>query len=182
MLSSDSEDKDTNCYFTYVTSRYVTTLLTLLVTEQLLSDLYYVRSFCCYPAPHSFVCGCDKDHIRVSSGLNMGLNFFWISGFWTSGFWIRFVIMNVLNVVSFFKAFFIKWFLLLQIKIIFQEFWQLYWLRILLIDLVQKVHVKGAYKTTRAAWEYMRKQNYGRIIMTSSGSGIYGNFGQANYR
>ncbi|XP_065578617.1 peroxisomal multifunctional enzyme type 2-like [Artemia franciscana] len=48
-------------------------------------------------------------------------------------------------------------------------------------DLVQKVHVKGAYKTTRAAWEYMRKQNYGRIIMTSSGSGIYGNFGQANY-
>ncbi|KAK2717255.1 hypothetical protein QYM36_007395, partial [Artemia franciscana] len=45
----------------------------------------------------------------------------------------------------------------------------------------KKVHVKGAYKTTRAAWEYMRKQDYGRIIMTSSGSGIYGNFGQANY-
>lgn len=34
---------------------------------------------------------------------------------------------------------------------------------------------------TRAAWPYMKKQNYGRIIMTSSSSGLYGNFGQANY-
>ena len=34
---------------------------------------------------------------------------------------------------------------------------------------------------SRAAWPHMRKQKYGRIIMTSSSSGIYGNFGQANY-
>ena len=34
---------------------------------------------------------------------------------------------------------------------------------------------------SRAAWLHMRKQKYGRIIMTSSSSGIYGNFGQANY-
>ena len=36
-------------------------------------------------------------------------------------------------------------------------------------------------KTTHAAWPYFRKQNYGRIIFTSSNSGLYGNFGQANY-
>ncbi|CAG9795723.1 unnamed protein product [Diatraea saccharalis] len=48
-------------------------------------------------------------------------------------------------------------------------------------DLVHAVHLKGAYKTTHAAWEYFRKQNYGRIIMTSSNAGIYGNFGQTNY-
>ena len=34
---------------------------------------------------------------------------------------------------------------------------------------------------TRAAWPYMRKQQFGRIIMVSSPAGIYGNFGQANY-
>jgi len=39
----------------------------------------------------------------------------------------------------------------------------------------------GAYKVTRAAWPYMRDQKYGRIVMTSSGAGVYGNFGQANY-
>jgi len=48
-------------------------------------------------------------------------------------------------------------------------------------DLVHLVHVKGAYSVTRAAWNYMREQGYGRIIMISSASGIYGNFGQANY-
>uniref|UniRef100_A0A0K8V466 Peroxisomal multifunctional enzyme type 2 n=1 Tax=Bactrocera latifrons TaxID=174628 RepID=A0A0K8V466_BACLA len=48
-------------------------------------------------------------------------------------------------------------------------------------DLVNAVHLKGSFKCTQAAWPYMRKQNYGRIIMTSSNSGIYGNFGQANY-
>lgn len=48
-------------------------------------------------------------------------------------------------------------------------------------NLIQDVHVKGSYKTSQAAWPIMRKQNYGRIIMTSSNSGIYGNFGQANY-
>lgn len=36
-------------------------------------------------------------------------------------------------------------------------------------------------RATRAAWPYFRKQNYGRIIFTSSNSGLYGNFGQANY-
>lgn len=48
-------------------------------------------------------------------------------------------------------------------------------------DLVQSVHVKGAFKVTQAAWPYFVKQNYGRVIMTASNSGLYGNFGQANY-
>jgi len=48
-------------------------------------------------------------------------------------------------------------------------------------DLIYQVHVKGAYKVTAAAWPYMREQKYGRIIMTASAAGIYGNFGQANY-
>ncbi|CAJ0608987.1 unnamed protein product [Cylicocyclus nassatus] len=48
-------------------------------------------------------------------------------------------------------------------------------------DLIFKVHVKGAYSVTKAAWPYMRKQNYGRILVTSSNAGIYGNFGQTNY-
>jgi len=48
-------------------------------------------------------------------------------------------------------------------------------------DLVHLVHVKGAYSVTRAAWSYMRDQGFGRIIMITSASGIYGSFGQANY-
>ena len=48
-------------------------------------------------------------------------------------------------------------------------------------DLIFAVHVRGAYKCARAAWPHMRKQRYGRIINTSSASGLYGNFGQANY-
>ena len=48
-------------------------------------------------------------------------------------------------------------------------------------DLVQMVHVKGAYFVSKAAWPHMREQKWGRIIMTASASGIYGNFGQANY-
>ncbi|MCF7535174.1 SDR family oxidoreductase [Pseudomonas petrae] len=48
-------------------------------------------------------------------------------------------------------------------------------------ELVYRVHVEGAYKVSRAAWPHLRDQNYGRIIFTSSTSGIYGNFGQANY-
>jgi len=48
-------------------------------------------------------------------------------------------------------------------------------------DIIQKVHVLGAYKVTRAAWPYMRQQKYGRVIMTSSAAGAYGNFGQVNY-
>lgn len=48
-------------------------------------------------------------------------------------------------------------------------------------DMVYRVHVEGAYKVTRAAWPHLREQNYGRVIFTSSTSGIYGNFGQSNY-
>jgi multifunctional beta-oxidation protein len=48
-------------------------------------------------------------------------------------------------------------------------------------DVIMDVHVHGAYKTTRAAWPYMRKQKYGRVINTSSSSGLFGNFGQSNY-
>lgn len=48
-------------------------------------------------------------------------------------------------------------------------------------DIIMDVHVHGAYKTARAAWPYMRKQKYGRIINTSSSSGLFGNFGQSNY-
>ena len=48
-------------------------------------------------------------------------------------------------------------------------------------DLIYRVHLKGAYKVTKAAWPYMMQNKYGRIIMTSSAAGIYGNFGQANY-
>lgn len=46
---------------------------------------------------------------------------------------------------------------------------------------IYDVHLKGAYVTTRSAWNVFRKQKYGRVIMTSSNSGVYGNFGQANY-
>ncbi|GAA5945274.1 hypothetical protein JCM3775_007418 [Rhodotorula graminis] len=48
-------------------------------------------------------------------------------------------------------------------------------------DIVQEVHVKGAYACTKAAWPIMRKQKFGRIVNTASAAGIYGNFGQANY-
>lgn len=48
-------------------------------------------------------------------------------------------------------------------------------------DLIYRVHVEGAYKTTKAAWAHMKENNFGRVIFTSSTSGIYGNFGQANY-
>ncbi|MFZ5608796.1 MAG: SDR family NAD(P)-dependent oxidoreductase [Pseudomonadota bacterium] len=46
---------------------------------------------------------------------------------------------------------------------------------------VLEVHVMGAVTCTKAVWETMRAQAYGRIVMTSSSSGLYGNFGQANY-
>lgn len=49
------------------------------------------------------------------------------------------------------------------------------------LDLVLKVHLYGAFHVTRAAWPHLREQGYGRIINTTSGSGLYGNFGQANY-
>ena len=46
---------------------------------------------------------------------------------------------------------------------------------------VQRVHLWGGYHVTRAAWPYFRAQNHGRIVMAASTSGIFGNFGQANY-
>lgn len=49
------------------------------------------------------------------------------------------------------------------------------------LNLILDVHVKGSFKTTQAAWPVFKKQNYGRIIMTASNSGVYGNFGQSNY-
>jgi len=48
-------------------------------------------------------------------------------------------------------------------------------------DLIFAIHVRAAYTITKAAWDIMRKQNFGRIIMTTSAAGLYGNFGQANY-
>lgn len=47
--------------------------------------------------------------------------------------------------------------------------------------LVLDVHLMGAVNCTKAVWETMREQNYGRIVMTTSSSGMYGNFGQTNY-
>lgn len=47
--------------------------------------------------------------------------------------------------------------------------------------LVVDVHLMGAAICTKAVWDIMREQNYGRIVMTTSSSGLYGNFGQANY-
>jgi NAD(P)-dependent dehydrogenase (short-subunit alcohol dehydrogenase family) len=46
---------------------------------------------------------------------------------------------------------------------------------------VVDVHLLGSANCTRAVWETMREQAYGRILMTSSSTGLYGNFGQANY-
>jgi len=46
---------------------------------------------------------------------------------------------------------------------------------------VMNVHLLGTYRVTKAAWPHMIKQGYGRIINTSSGAALYGNFGQTNY-
>ncbi|OYX55029.1 MAG: 3-hydroxyacyl-CoA dehydrogenase [Brevundimonas subvibrioides] len=46
---------------------------------------------------------------------------------------------------------------------------------------VVDVHLMGAVNCTKAVWDGMRERNYGRIVMTTSSSGLYGNFGQANY-
>jgi NAD(P)-dependent dehydrogenase (short-subunit alcohol dehydrogenase family) len=48
-------------------------------------------------------------------------------------------------------------------------------------EFVLRVHLLGAVNATRAAWETMRFQRYGRVLMTASSSGLFGNFGQANY-
>lgn len=47
--------------------------------------------------------------------------------------------------------------------------------------LVLDVHLMGAVHCTKAVWPIMTAQNYGRIVMTTSSSGLYGNFGQSNY-
>ena len=57
----------------------------------------------------------------------------------------------------------------------FQKMSELDW------DLIMKVHLKGAFSVTRAAWNIMREKNYGRIVNTGSNAGIFGAFGQANY-
>ena len=46
---------------------------------------------------------------------------------------------------------------------------------------VMDVHLMGAVNCTKAVWDGMRERNYGRIVMTTSSSGLFGNFGQTNY-
>ena len=46
---------------------------------------------------------------------------------------------------------------------------------------VLEVHLMGSINCTKAVWEIMREQSYGRIVMTTSSTGLYGNFGQTNY-
>jgi NAD(P)-dependent dehydrogenase (short-subunit alcohol dehydrogenase family) len=48
-------------------------------------------------------------------------------------------------------------------------------------EFVLNVHLLGTMKPTKAVWEIMKAQNYGRIVVTTSSSGLYGNFGQTNY-
>jgi NAD(P)-dependent dehydrogenase (short-subunit alcohol dehydrogenase family) len=47
--------------------------------------------------------------------------------------------------------------------------------------LVMDVHLMGAVHCSKAVWDLMREQQYGRIVMTTSSSGLYGNFGHSNY-
>lgn len=48
-------------------------------------------------------------------------------------------------------------------------------------EIVTDVHLMGAVTCTKAVWDIMKAQQYGRIVMTTSSSGLYGNFGQSNY-
>ena len=48
-------------------------------------------------------------------------------------------------------------------------------------EFVVKVHLIGSAYATKACWETFREQNYGRVLMTASSTGLFGNFGQANY-
>jgi NAD(P)-dependent dehydrogenase (short-subunit alcohol dehydrogenase family) len=48
-------------------------------------------------------------------------------------------------------------------------------------DSVLKVHLYGGYNVVRAAWPHFREQSYGRVLVATSTSGLFGNFGQANY-
>ena len=47
--------------------------------------------------------------------------------------------------------------------------------------MVVEVHLMGAANCTKAVWSVMQAQQYGRVLMTTSSSGLYGNFGQSNY-
>ena len=49
------------------------------------------------------------------------------------------------------------------------------------VDPVLDVHLRGAFNVTRAAWTYMREQGYGRVVNTTSSTGLLGNFGQVSY-
>ncbi|HLI66557.1 MAG TPA: SDR family NAD(P)-dependent oxidoreductase [Caulobacteraceae bacterium] len=48
-------------------------------------------------------------------------------------------------------------------------------------EFVVGVHLMGSVKPAKAVWEIMREQNYGRVVLTTSSTGLYGNFGQTNY-
>lgn len=48
-------------------------------------------------------------------------------------------------------------------------------------DAVMRVHLYGSFNITRAAWPHLKEQGFGRIVMATSTSGLFGNFGQANY-
>jgi NAD(P)-dependent dehydrogenase (short-subunit alcohol dehydrogenase family) len=48
-------------------------------------------------------------------------------------------------------------------------------------DLIIAVHLRGAFCVTQPAFALMREQGYGRVVLTTSGAGLYGNFGQTNY-
>ena len=48
-------------------------------------------------------------------------------------------------------------------------------------DLIMKVHLKGTFSVSRAAYPIMREKGFGRIVNTGSSSGLYGSFGQVNY-
>ncbi len=49
------------------------------------------------------------------------------------------------------------------------------------VDPVLDVHLKGAFNVTRPAWRHFREQGFGRVVVTSSSAGFFGNFGQASY-
>ena len=49
------------------------------------------------------------------------------------------------------------------------------------INLVLDVHLRGTFKPIKAVWDIMKEQAHGRIVVTTSSTGLYGNFGQANY-
>lgn len=48
-------------------------------------------------------------------------------------------------------------------------------------NIINDVHLMGSVKPFKAAWDIMKEQNYGRLVVTTSSTGLYGNFGQANY-